>query len=287
MSKQLQKARERGMHAPSALALFTGDKNKAVEKAAKRAAYIDARDLEENRRELQKHLFELQEAFRRMRFLSNIGKAIPENADLPMLVEFFETTFRVKPPEEIEDVDKMLEAIGVKAHDEREKIAAYFQFLSTYLIAAGVVHLSDYLCVQFPKESTYTDKKTGEKKTRNEIIRFTIGDIGSLLVDLTEGWSDPNPREAEPGLFGRIDQIHEMLNDLGNKHEAWVDENGIHDPSKYFAKTPSNKVQAETEISEDEEDQEEIEESKISDDELEAAKRGEIDIPDMRGKEKQ
>jgi len=275
------KNQERGSHAPAALALYQGAKNKVIEKAAKRASRIDSRDLENNRRELQKYIFELQESFKRMNFFSNPLKDLPD-ADAMQLIEFHEKIFGCAPTGKGSDAIRA--EIAAKSQAERERIATYFQFVATYLIAAGVVHLSDYLCVQFPKESTYKDEKSGEKKTRNETIRFTLGDIGSLLIDLTEGWSDPNPREAEPGIMGRIDQIHEMLNDLGNKFEAWTDENGIHDSYKYVEKTPSNKVQAETQ-EDDPEDPEGIEESKISDDELEAAKRGRIDALDTKKKE--
>lgn len=267
--------KERAPHTPAALALYQNAPNKLFEKAAKRASRIDSRDLENNRRELQKHLFELQESFRRMRFFSNIKKHIPDNADQDALREFYEKTFESSAP-----ADGIRAAIIARATEERERIASYFQFLSTYLIAAGVVHLSDYLCVQFPKSSVYKDKKTGEAKTKNETIRFTLGDIGSLLIDLTEGYSDPNPRKSEPGVFGRMDQTHEMLNDIGNKIEAFTDENGIPDKAKYFAQTPSNKVQAED--FDTDEEPEEVEEPKISDEELEAAKHGKIEDLDTR-----
>jgi len=131
--------------------------------------------------------------------------------------------------------------------EEREKFMTYYQLLSTYLIPAAILHLSDYLCVQ----SEATSKKSGKKR----VVRVSIGDSVMMLNDLLEGWAAPKESESEDGVFGRLDTLMAMMNDIGNRWQAFTDEMGTPETGKYFKPDRNATIKAEeTSESEVEED---------------------------------
>jgi len=258
-------SKEKGRQPKSALTLAKAGKDDRA--SAKRGARIDGRKLENDRRVLELHIAKLEGV------LSQVEREDPQEKEewgsmnLFCLQDEWRVFFEKEPPKGIEDPDEFRKEFAKMSHIRREMLLSYHAFLSTHIIASGVVHLSDYLCIQIPSE-----KKNGK------VTRLSLGDLLSLHCDLIEGWGDANDEDSEPGLFGRLLLLAEMLNDVGVKYEVFEDENGLTDPVKYFGKERSTVVKATEETEPEEDEQEPV----VSDEELDNARKGKIAVPDLR-----
>lgn len=165
-----------------------------------------------------------------------------------------------------------------KDPEERQKLLLFFQVLSTYIIAVSNVHISDYLCVQWwDDEIKRKDKKTGKLEKVGGTIRISLGEMISFATDLLEGYDDEE--DDESGLFGRLDLLGRIMNDIGKKQKAFVDETGMTDPDKHIPdKAPKIVAEAATE--------EDFEEDRGITDEERATeeKVGKVAVPDLRQK---
>ena len=186
---------------------------------------------------------------------------------------------RNKLQEKIFEMDRIFKDLK-KEEDpvEREKLLLYFQVLSIYTLGLSNVHLSDYLCVQWhDPEVKRKNAKTGKMEKVGGTIRASIGEtFMSYAPDLLEGFTDEDDKYA--GLFGRIDKITNMINDIGNHHKAFRDETGMPDREKYV-EDRAPRITAETATEDD------FEARGITEEETAKAEEGITDVPDLRRKE--
>lgn len=118
---------------------------------------------------------------------------------------------------------------GELSADDREKYLNMMNILNVYTVAKGVLHLSDYLCIQEPCNIR---DKDGEKKRGHR--RISIAEMTDQIEFAFYG----DEEEQAPGILAEMDMMTAMLNDVGNKQLAWIDESGYHNPAKYFTDTP-------------------------------------------------
>jgi hypothetical protein len=157
-----------------------------------------------------------------------------------------------------------------KDAQERDKYLTWYQLLSTYLMPASILHISDYLCVQ--------TQAPGKKTKKKRVVRVSIGESMMMINDLLEGWGAKNPEHSEEGVFGRMDTLMSMLNDVGTRWEAFRDEMGTPVPDKYFKAERNATIQAE-------EDEEGIDdEAGVSVEEIEEANKADdaLKVPDLK-----